>query len=603
VHLAFGGRLRYLVSGAAPLEPGVFERLRSLGFGVHEGYGLTEASPVLTVGWPRYATPPGSVGWPLPGIEVRILDADEAGVGEVIARGPTIMAGYLDAPEETARALQGGWLHTGDRGRLDEDGRLFIVGRDKDTIIDGSGKNVYPDEIEEIYGGHPLVKELSVVGIPAESGPGERVACLVVPDYAAEEATRDQLTPEEVRERVRAHFREVGARLPFARRIKVLHIWDGELPRTSTRKVKRGPVRAELERLERTLVAARGANGEPEAGQDPDALIRRTIAAIARRKVQDVTADARLVDDLGFDSLMQLELLTTLESERPKAAIRAEELATAATVAEVAALARRQSEGEPGRPPEDVAHAEEQGPVTLPKPITALGKTLLGAAQRLTYARLLDVDVEGQGNIPANRSFIVASNHASHLDMGLVKHALGPFGREMRTLAAKDYFFDDPVRRAYFENFTNLLPMDRHGSLKKSLRLAADAIRAGETLLVFPEGTRARDGEMTEFKPAVGYLCLHEKVDILPMWLGGTHEVLPVGAAVPKRRRLRVRIGAPVACDAMLRETKGMSRSQAYRHVTRELERRVRALSGTLDDERADRAEPETASETEGARS
>ncbi len=585
VHGAFGGRLRYLVSGAAPLEPEVFRSLRGLGFGVHEGYGLTEAAPVLTVGWPRHVTPPGSVGWPLPGVEVRIHEPGDDGIGEVIARGPTIMAGYLDAPEETSRALRDGWLFTGDRGRLDDRGRLYIVGRDKDVIIDGSGKNIYPDEIEEIYSGHPQVKELSVVGLPSEPGPGERVGALVVPNYDGE------LSREAVRDAIREHFRTTGAKLPFTRRVKVLHLWDHELPRTSTQKVRRTQVRDELMRLERVRGAARQ-DANPKTTEDPaEAFVRRTLAAITRRRPADIHLSARLVDDLGFDSLMQLELLTTLEAERPRAQITAEELAAVATVAEVLHLARRNRDTEASE--HDVARAEDSGPVRLPAPLTGLGKAILRAAQRLTYEQMLDVAVEGRGNIPANRNFLVASNHASHLDMGLVKHALGPFGHRMRTLAAKDYFFDDPVRRAYFENFTHLLPMDRHGSLKRSLRLASAAIRGGETLLVFPEGTRARDGQMTDFKPAVGYLCLHEKVDVLPLWLEGTHDVLPVGAALPKGRRLRVRIGAPVEHRPMLEATAGMGRSAAYRYVTAEIERRVRALGGQpAPDTTEDRAEP-----------
>ena len=570
VHAAFGGRLRYLVSGAAPLDSQVFRNLRGLGFGVYEGYGLTEASPVITVGWPRHPTPPGSVGWPLPGLEVKVLDPDEAGIGEVLAKGPTIMQGYLDDPETTARSLQDGWLHTGDRGRLDEEGRLYIVGRDKDTIIDSSGKNVYPDEIEALYGKHERIEELSVVGIPTESGTGERVACLVVPKDDPD------VDRETVREEIRAHFREVGAKLPFPRRVKVLHMWQGELPRTSTRKVKRALVKEEILRLEQATNA--GKTITVDVGRDSvEDWVRRTVASIGRKRPEEVSSDARLVDDLGFDSLMQLELLTTLEAERARARVTPEELAAAGTVADVVTLARRDRRGdEPPRPePTDPDRA-----VRLPSPLTAAGKAALGLAQRWTYDRLLEVDVEGRGNIPANRNFIVASNHSSHLDMGLVKHGLGAFGRRMRTLAAKDYFFDDPYRRAYFENFTNLLPMDRHGSLKKSLRLASEAIRQGETLLIFPEGTRSRSGEMTEFKPAIGFLCLHDQVDILPMWLGGTHEAMPVGQPLPTSRKLEVRIGDPVDHRRMRHLTEGMSRSAAYRFVTREVERRVRALGG-----------------------
>ncbi|MFO0728354.1 MAG: AMP-binding protein [Myxococcota bacterium] len=581
MHEALGGRVRMMVSGGAALSPSIYKDLRGLGFSVYEGYGLTEASPVISVGWPRDKTPVGSVGWPIPGVEVKINDKNDLGVGEVLARGPTIMAGYLDDPESTKATIRDGWLHTGDLGRLDDDGHLYIVGRSKELIIDTSGKNVYPDEVEELYSRSPLIKEISVVGIPAETGTGERVAALVVPDYEAQIAVDEGLTAEQVRERIREHFRDVGSKQPFARRVRIMHFWEKELPRTSTRKIKRGFVRDQVLRLERTLKAGRGSW---DAGPKDDASrklswVRRTIASIAQRPADEVRGDARLVDGLGFDSLMSLELMSALEAEFPNAKITQEEMATVETVDDVLRLATRDRSAEPEHA-EEVGEREEARPFHVPSPVASFGKAVLGFAQRATYGAMFDVKVEGQGNIPANANFIVAANHTSHLDMGLAKTALKGLGGDLVTLAAKDYFFDDPVRRIYFENFTNLLPMDRHGSLKKSLRLATDALGQGSSLLIFPEGTRSRDGGMTSFKPAIGYLCLNARVDVLPMFLGGTHEALPVGSFLPKQRQLDVRIGAPIRADAMEIATKGWPRAAAYRYVSEQVENAVRALAG-----------------------
>jgi long-chain acyl-CoA synthetase len=596
MHNALGGRLRYLVSGGAPLKPALFKDLHGMGFNIYEGYGLTEASPVITVGWPRMKTPPGSVGWPLPGVEVRIHQANELGIGEVIARGPTIMEGYLDDPEGTDATIRDGWLFTGDQGRIDEEGRLYIVGRQKDVIIDTGGKNVYPDEIEELYQGSPFVKDLSVVGVPAERGTGERVAALVVPDYEAKEAIEQGLQRDQIREKIREHFRDVGSKLPLVRRVKVMHIWDGELPKTSTRKVKRNFVREQIMRLERTLVASRQSATEEKAGgaalpreDRPNQVVKRTIASIAQRGADQIRPDLHLVDSLGFDSLMHLELLTALESEFPRARISPEEMATAETVGDVVRLASR-DRGEESERLEEVGNREEAPPFHVPDPIARAGKTALGWLQHLSYDRFLDVEVDGRGNIPANRNFIVAANHASHLDMGLVKYALGDMGKDIQTLAARDYFFADTVRRTYFENFTNLLPIDRHGSLKKSLRLASDSLRRGSSLLIFPEGTRARDGVITRFKPAIGHLALNERVDIVPMFLGGTYDSLPVGAVVPKKRELYVRIGDPITAEEMIEKTRGMPRSAAYRAVADRVEAAVRMLGGLepMDEHEAD---------------
>ncbi len=573
IHGAFGGRLRYLVSGGAPLRHEIFNDLRGYGFSIYEGYGLTEASPVLTVGWPGQRFSAGTVGWPLPGVEVRTHDPDETGTGEVIARGPTIMSGYLDDPEATSRALQDGWLFTGDRGYFDDDGRLYIVGRTKDVIIDASGKNVYPDEIEELYASTRLMKELSVVGLPADAGEGEQVAALVHPDYAAGEA--EGLDRERTREEIRRQFREVGSKLTFSRKIKLLHFVDRDLPRTSTKKIKRDFVRDELSRRE---AGRQQRFGGARSGNALQEHVRRIVAQVAQRKVEEVALHDRLVDKLGFDSLLQLELLTALEHDWTQTVVQAEELAAAETVADVVRLLERQTDKD--RAKQDVGHEEEGPPFTIPEPFAETGKQMLGRAQRYAYLSMFDIEVDGEGNIPANRNFIVAANHTSHLDMGLAKFALGRFGDGLRSLAAKDYFFDDPLRRAYFENFTYLLPIERNGSLRRSLRLASRALREGYSLLIFPEGTRARDGIMTAFRPAVGYLCLHDEIDILPMYLGGTYEALPAGAWRPRPGKLRALIGAPLTASAMRQATQGMSRSRAYRDVSLRAENAVRALGG-----------------------
>ena len=165
IHQGMGGKMRYLISGGSALSEKVQKDLHGLGFTVLEGYGLTESSPVLTVARPGNKLLSGSVGKPLPGVEVKIDNPDENGVGEVLARGQNVMLGYYNNEEATEAVLQDRWLKTGDLGKLDEDGNLFIVGRSKDVIIDSNGKNIYPDEIEDLYGKSGFIKELSVVGL------------------------------------------------------------------------------------------------------------------------------------------------------------------------------------------------------------------------------------------------------------------------------------------------------------------------------------------------------------------------------------------------------------------------------------------------------
>jgi long-chain acyl-CoA synthetase len=175
--------MRLWGSGAAPLPLEIVEPFeRKFGGRILEGYGLTEASPVVSAHRLSGVRKLGSVGQPLPGVQVGILDEDDrllpAGqVGEVGVRGPNVMQGYHGLAEETARALRNGWLHTGDMGRLDADGFLYIVERKKDLIIRG-GFNVYPREVEEVLYAHPAVAEAAVVGTP-DALMGEEVQAFV----------------------------------------------------------------------------------------------------------------------------------------------------------------------------------------------------------------------------------------------------------------------------------------------------------------------------------------------------------------------------------------------------------------------------------------
>jgi long-chain acyl-CoA synthetase len=196
------------------------------------------------------------------------------------------------------------------------------------------------------------------------------------------------------------------------------------------------------------------------------------------------------------------------------------------------------------------------------------------------YERVLETDIYGSTNVPPFGGYIVAANHASHLDTGLVKYALGEQGEALVALGAKDYFFDDPVRRMYFENFTNVVPMERHGSLRESLRLAGEVIRDGYILLIFPEGTRSETGVMADFKPSLGYLALQNKCGILPMYLSGTHEAMPKGRFLPKRgERVASYVGPFLSYQDVLKLASDVPRSQQYRNITYHVESTIRRLA------------------------
>jgi long-chain acyl-CoA synthetase len=191
----------------------------------------------------------------------------------------------------------------------------------------------------------------------------------------------------------------------------------------------------------------------------------------------------------------------------------------------------------------------------------------------------LGTKVYGRANIPQNRQTIVISNHTSHLDMGLVKYALGDYGRQLTALAAKDYFFEgNRLKVTWFTHFTNVEPLDRKGGFRTSMREARAVIDQGKVVLIFPEGTRQTDGTLGEFKPLVGKLSLDSGVDILPLYIDGAHKAMPKGRMLPTRRGVKVRIGLPLPVEHLRRLTVGMKASDAARRATELVRMAVEAL-------------------------
>jgi long-chain acyl-CoA synthetase len=266
-----------------------------------------------------------------------------------------------------------------------------------------------------------------------------------------------------------------------------------------------------------------------------------------------------------------------------------QELTSLETVADVEKLvARLGAKAKMEKPRRDRIRKEKEADekkaddnIDVPKPLVSLGRRALRGGMKALYERVLETDVYGKTNVPPFGGYIVAANHASHLDTGLVKYALGEQGEALVALGAKDYFFDDPVRRMYFENFTNVVPMERHGSLRESLRLAGEVIRDGYILLIFPEGTRSETGVMADFKPSLGYLAMTNKCGILPMYLNGTHAAMPKGRFLPKKgERVSSYVGPYLTYEDVLEiASQEKTRSLQYRAVTYHVESMIRRLA------------------------
>ncbi|MBK6465106.1 MAG: AMP-binding protein [Myxococcales bacterium] len=574
VHEELGGHVKWLISGGAALPKDTQKLFTGLGLLLTEGYGLTEASPVLAVA--KAGSPAGQVGKAIPGVELRIDAPDAEGVGEVLAKGPNVMLGYTDDDATRDAIDAAGWLHTGDLGKFDKRGRLQIVGRAKDVVVTSSGENLYPDDLERLLGVVPHIEELAFVGVDNPSG-GERLACIAVPK------TDDTITRQERITRADRALRDAIAKLPHGKQPQVIHLYDAPLPRTATRKVKRTEVR---QILGRTIAATQRSRED-----GPATPVRSALAGLKGMKSSDISGDMTIAGDLALDSLALTELLVALEAK--VGIIEPQALQACRTVADVEELigaerpslrpARAETSSRyriEGRAKPTAGDGDDAA-FTLPPELQTAGKRLIGKLQDAFYGQVMSPRVSGRAFIPHNRNVLVVANHASHLDMGFVRHALGKYGEDVVTLAAQDYFFEKgSVKRAFFENLTNLKAIDRKSGLRASERQAGEVLSRGKTVLIFPEGTRSPDGDVHEFKSFLGHLVLTYNVDVLPIFVGGTRDAMGKGAKLPTKREIFARIGPALTVKDLRRLTHGMSYGDASREVAKLARAAVLALRG-----------------------
>ncbi len=236
------GNLRLAVSGGAALPERVAKGLELIGIPIVQGYGLTEASPVISVNPPNRVKN-ASVGIPIPDVEVKIAEPDKDGIGEIVVRGPNVMLGYYNDKEATDEVLKDNWLYTGDLGYLDRDGYLYITGRKKSVIVTQTGKNIYPEELEELLLKSMWIKEVLVVPRIDPKTKKEEVCALIYPHYEKLEeysiSKNIKLSEEDIRLLLRGEIEKVNTGLPIYKRITRFEIREEEFPKTTTQKIKR----------------------------------------------------------------------------------------------------------------------------------------------------------------------------------------------------------------------------------------------------------------------------------------------------------------------------------------------------------------------------
>jgi long-chain acyl-CoA synthetase len=580
VHKQFGGHLRCFVSGGAPLDPIVEENFSAMGFNVLQGYGLTETSPVITVNTFKERKY-GSVGIPLKGLEVKILPNSETGKkeGEIITRGPQVMLGYYRNPEKTAEVIKDGWFYTGDIGYFDKDGFLFISGRIKNMIVLGAGKKVFPEEIEEVMSASPFIKEICVLGRVADKG--ARKGCEEV--YAVVVANVDHFAKEErdnkelVKKKIGEELSRLGENLAEYKKIMNFDLWYDELPKTSTRKIKRKVLLEMISKKDTDSGAQKQEfiESAPAVEDELTVKLKQLIADLIKMPIEQVKISSNLYNDLGVDSLMKVELLSSIEKQFgvhiPDEA--AYELTTLSDVV------RFLKEYKSGRKDDESVTENDMIRIIKDNVWLRMTRTVTYFGLRTFMRTYLKLKVEGSENIPADGSFIIGANHTSLLDFPIIFSSLS-YARTRKVIApaAQDFFYASPVRRVLTELAFNTFPFERMGNFVKGLKICSQLIKTGKTVILFPEGSRSVKGELGKFKPGIGSLAFDLDIPIVPCRIQGAFEVLPKGKVIPRSRKVTITFGKPITMAPYKALATTMPKYQIYERVAEDLRGQVHRL-------------------------
>jgi len=496
VHRQFGGRFRYIVSGGAALDPALGEAWRDLGVEVLQGYGLSETAPALTfnrVDRNRF----GSVGVPVPGVEVKIADD-----GEVLAKGPNIFKGYWENEEATRAALDGEWFHTGDLGKFDADGFLWLHGRKKDMIALPDGLKVYPEDVENILANDPRIQELAT--------PQRPTLAIVVGLERPDETLHVHAVFVEPKdpEIVASIVRSVNEKLSGSQQIRGWTVWpDDQFPTTPNQKVKKREV------IERILTM-----GKAEAPTRPAATatrelteIERLVARTANVPDERVWPEAQLSADIGLDSLGRVDLLGVIEEELG-VYIDDAALTPAATVADLEKM---------------VVAARDNKPETgiFGWPLSPLTRSVGLILQQFLIWPLVHVfyrvKITGTENLKGLRGPVMfAPNHCLHWDNGIILTSIPVSWRwHLAVAAAADDVFGNKLNGIFSAILANAFPLAREGAIRRSLELLGARLDRKFSVLIYPEGKLTIGGPTQPFKSGTGLIAVEGGTPVVPMKL------------------------------------------------------------------------------------
>jgi long-chain acyl-CoA synthetase len=541
----FGWKFWAFISGGASLDAETEQFWGRLGFAVIQGYGLTETTSLVSLNHP-FSVGKGSIGKVLPGREVKL-----APDGEILVRGESIAKSYFQGQEMKPISEEEGWFHTGDIGAMDGQGNLYFKGRGKNVIVSPEGMNIFPEDLEAALHRQPEIRNCVVVRLE-RGGNAEACAVLILQDKGTD--------PEPVIQRTNESLAEF-------QRIRRWLVWPEEdFPRTSTQK----PQIKLIQQIAQSKFDKTGV--EEERG----GMLADLIARITGRRFEKISLESNLASDLNLSSIERVELLSTLE-DRFQIDLNESRFAAAATIGDLEQMLRQPVSHEPEikwprwsqRLPMEILRILVYYLLTWPA-------TMIMAHPR----------IRGRENLRKVRGpLIFASNHVVRADIGFIMAALPLRFRHRLAVAMRAELLQEmrnpPAEMSFFKRWVeqlsywlvvalfNVFPLPQRTGFRGSFSFAGESADRGFSMLVFPEGIRTPDGNLSPFRAGIGLLAKNLNIPVVPMRLDGLYELKKTGRRLARPGTVCITIGMPIRYDAAMDPFQ----------IARDLEMRIAALN------------------------
>lgn len=594
VHDGFGGKLDITISAGSRFDEKIARDYYALGFTMIQGYGLTETSGAVTA--TRFEdNVVGSVGKAVNYAEIKLGELNDEGAGEVLIKGKMVFNGYYKNEEATKDAFtENGWFKSGDLGKFDDHGHLFIVGRSKDVIVLPSGKNIHPEDLEVHYAKTPMVEEICILGVKDESSNlagAEKLIAIAVPDFAY----LKQNNIANSREAIRHELDSLGRSLPEYQRVRDYIVRAEPLPRTATRKIKRFELNKEIAANGFDIKASPDKK-QREFTDEDNAMLESNVGKALVKAIKQNTEDTEKIHpemsleiDLGLDSLSRAEVFAALE-QNFNIEYDSDKAANALTVGEVVKLTNEYTGSADAEIVAadfdwgDIVRKAEAGE-NIPEINAILNKStftnwivfVVFKIFNLIFKIFLRLEVSGLKELEKlKRPFLICPNHQSFLDPFVVTSNFNAETLNNSFAVGATQFFENSFMK-FIARLLNTVPIDPDAQLMKAMKAGAIGLKHGKILNIFPEGSRGFDGKLHDFKKGAAILATELDMPIVPVALDGLYKVWGRNSKNIKLSKVKVRFGkAFYAKDILTDESK--SDEAKYEVVTAHLKDTIQQM-------------------------